>query len=357
MALVTAYTAFDMINPPIRDWSLQGLPTNTEINIVDGLNTGVYRGDFTYGGFGSVSGELHSFETSFNGALQNKISGLTLDASQVLALIQSGHAEDLYTLALGGADTLVGSAFNDVLAGFDGNDSLRGNGGVDYLYGDAGNDTLVGGLGADHLFGGVGNDVYILGAGDVIVEAGGGGNDTVQSAISYALAANLETLVLTGTAAINGTGNTLSNRITGNSAANVLSGGLGDDTIGAGAGADTLIGGAGRDFLYGGMDAAGDDFVFTARTQSAVGANRDIIYNFTTGADDIDLIGIDANASSGVTNEAFSFNGTTAHANAVWYTVVGANSIVKADVTGDTVADFEIMVIGVTSLSATGFLL
>ncbi len=356
MALVTAYTAFDMINPPIRDWSL-GVFNSTEINIIDGLDTGVYRGNFTYGGFGSVSGELHSFETSFNGVLQNMISGLTLDASQVLALIQSGHAEDLYPLALGGADTLVGSAFGDVLAGFDGDDSLRGNGGVDFLYGDGGNDTFVGGLGADQLFGGSGNDVYILGAGDVIVEAGGGGTDTVQSAISYALAANLETLVLTGAAAINGTGNTLSNRITGNSAANQLSGGLGDDTIGAGAGADTLIGGAGRDLLYGGTDAAGDDFVFTSRTQSAVGANRDIIYNFTTGADDIDLIGIDANASSGATNEAFTFNGTVAHANAVWYTVVGANAIVKADVTGDTVADFEIMVIGVTSLSGTDFLL
>lgn len=356
MALVTAYTAFDMINPPLMDWSLQGY-NSTEIYIADGLNLGVYRGNFTYVPFGTVSGVLNSFETSYNGVLQNKISGLTLDASVVLGLIQSGQAADLYTLALGGTDTLVGSAFADVLDGFGGNDILRGNGGVDYLYGDAGNDSLYGGVGADHLFGGAGNDLYVFGAGDVIVEAVGGGTDTVQSAISNVMAANVENLVLTGTAVINGTGNNLANRITGNAAANVLSGGVGADTIIAGAGADTLIGGAGRDLLYGGTDVAGDDFVFAATVQSAVGATRDVIFNFTAGADDIDLRNIDARASTTAVNDVFLFHGATAQANSVWCTVSGANTIVKADVTGDTVADFEIMVMGVTNLSAGDFLL
>jgi hypothetical protein len=44
----------------------------------------------------------------------------------------------------------------------------------------------------------------------------------VRSSITWTLGANIENLVLTGTAAINGTGNSLANRITGNSAANVL---------------------------------------------------------------------------------------------------------------------------------------
>jgi len=47
-----------------------------------------------------------------------------------------------------------------------------------------------------------------------------------------------ENLVLGGTAAINGTGNALSNQITGNSANNIITGGEG---------ADSLIGGAGKD--------------------------------------------------------------------------------------------------------------
>jgi hypothetical protein len=42
--------------------------------------------------------------------------------------------------------------------------------------------------------------------------------------------------VLTGTAAINGTGNSLNNRITGNAANNVLNGGTGADILAGGLG-------------------------------------------------------------------------------------------------------------------------
>ena len=358
MANVIAYTSFDMENPPIRDWNLQGF-TATQIVIVDGLNTGTYRGNFTYGGFGSVSGQINSFETSFGGNLQNIVSGLALDASQVLALIQSGHAEDLFALALAGNDSLFGSEFNDVLTGFGGADILKGNRGTDYLYGDAGNDILYGGVGPDHLFGGVGDDVYVYGTGDVIVELAGGanGNDRINSSLSVVMADNIEALSLTGNGNINGTGNSSANRIVGNTGANLLSGAVGDDTILAGAGHDTLSGGTGRDLLYGGTDADGDVFLFTTKSDSAVGATRDSIYNFTKGADFIDLTAIDAVASSVGTNETFLFNGTSAHANSVWYVVSGAGVIVKADVTGDLVSDFEVRVNNVISLSATDFYL
>ena len=47
--------------------------------------------------------------------------------------------------------------------------------------------------------------------------------------------------MLTGTSAINGTGNTLNNTLTGNSAANTLSGGTGADTLIGGAGNDTYV--------------------------------------------------------------------------------------------------------------------
>jgi Ca2+-binding RTX toxin-like protein len=58
--------------------------------------------------------------------------------------------------------------------------------------------------------------------------------------------------LLTGTAAINGTGNTLANLLTGNSANNSLNGGAGNDTLTANDGNDTLSGGDGNDTLNGG---------------------------------------------------------------------------------------------------------
>ncbi|MBT9540372.1 calcium-binding protein, partial [Thiobacillus sp.] len=157
------------------------------------------------------------------------------------------------------ADTLVGGSGDGVLMGYAGNDALSGNGG---------NDLLDGGLGADTLVGGVGNDIYVVDdLGDSVSETSTLATeiDTVQSSITYTLGANLESLTLTGTAAVNGTGNALNNMLTGNGAANVLSGGAGADTLTGSAGNDSLIGGAGNDRLDGGVDidsmagGAGDD--------------------------------------------------------------------------------------------------
>ncbi|MCW5662668.1 MAG: hypothetical protein KIT35_02435 [Piscinibacter sp.] len=137
------------------------------------------------------------------------------------------------------------------------NNLIIGNSGVNRLNGGSGNDTLDGGAGADTMIGGTGNDRFIVdNSGDVITEAAGAGTDTVQANRTYVLSANLENLVLTGTAAINGTGNASNNAITGNDGANTLTGGDGNDTLNGGLGADTLIGGAGNDVLV--VNDAGD---------------------------------------------------------------------------------------------------
>ncbi len=105
------------------------------------------------------------------------------------------------------------------------------------LVGNSGANLLDGKAGADTMAGSAGNDVYVVDQdGDVAAEATNEGVDTVFSSVTYGLGVNVEYLVLTGSAAINGIGNDLDNMLTGNSAANVLTGLAGNDTYVIGAG-------------------------------------------------------------------------------------------------------------------------
>ena len=157
------------------------------------------------------------------------------------------NAVDVFALMIvpsggtAGNDIVIGTSGNDVLDGLAGDDVLRGLAGNDTLIGGAGNDLLDGGPGADSMTGGTGSDTYVVNTGDTVVEAANAGTDTVLSNVSHTLAANVELLVLTGTNAINGTGNSLANGITGNAAANVLDGGASADVLAGLDGNDTYL--------------------------------------------------------------------------------------------------------------------
>ncbi len=136
---------------------------------------------------------------------------------------------------------LVGTEDTDYFYGNVTNDTLFGGGGDDILSGGAGNDILDGGTGADRMTGGAGNDLFVVdNISDIVAESAGQGTDTVLSSLTYALGVNLENLTLTGSAAINGTGNSLNNILVGNGAVNVLTGGVGNDTYVVGFG-DTVV--------------------------------------------------------------------------------------------------------------------
>ncbi|TNC99975.1 MAG: serralysin [Rhodocyclaceae bacterium] len=217
-----------------------------------------------------------------------KISIATAGGSYVLAEnVENG------TLVNAVAFNLTGNALDNMLTGNAANNILDGGGGVDTLNGAAGNDTyivdglediitdsagidtvqsaidytlvanlehltltgtavsatgnnlaniLIGNAGNNVLTGGTGNDTYIVqNAGDTISELSTLPTeiDTVLSSVNWTLGDNLEHLTLTGTAAINATGNSKANNLIGNDGANTLDGGAGNDTLKGGKGDDT----------------------------------------------------------------------------------------------------------------------
>ena len=236
--------------------------------------------NLTLTGSGVTNGTGNTLDNVLTGnAANNTLTGDagndTLDGGLGVDSLVGGAGDDIYFVdvatdvvtekANGGMDTVHSAAtwtlannlenltLTGVLAingtGNGADNLLTGNSANNTLTGGAGNDRLDGGAGIDTLVGGAGNDIYVVDvAADVVTEAANAGTDTVLSGVTLTLtSANLEHLTLTGTSAINGTGNALANALTGNTADNVLTGAAGNDTLDGGAGADTLAGGVGND--------------------------------------------------------------------------------------------------------------
>ena len=193
--------------------------------------------------------------------------------------------------------TLIGATGNDSLIGGTGNDYLNGLAGDDYLNGLAGNDSLIGATGNDYLNGGTGNDSLY----------GGAGKD-------------------------------------------FLLGSSGNDLITGGDGTDTMNGGAGS-----------DKFRFPNVTHSRAGISRDIITDFITGVDDIDLSAIDSNLSV-AGNQTFTFIGTGSFTGVgdgeVRYYQLGGDTIIQVDRQGNGIsAEMAVQLTGLINLVAGDFIL
>lgn len=259
--------------------------------------------------------------------------GVSVDAQDIFDASQTATREDDQTLLLqmlAGDDRVTLSAFADKLEAQTGNDLVRAGAGNDTIFGNSGKDTLFGENGADMLYGGFGSDRVLGGYGDDVLNGGDGG-DRLRGE--------------QGNDTVNGEGGR-----------DYVFGGYGNDLVNGGRGSDVLYGGAGRDTLDGSADTDMDTFVFREMQDSANGARRDVVRNFVSTVDKIDLSQLDANSAT-AGDQAFTFGGSFADNNAVWFTVRGSGIVFSADVNGDAVADFSIRIDTATSLVASDIIL
>ena len=270
--------------------TLTGNPANNRLDGGSGSDTMIGgQGDDTY--VVAQTGDVVTEATN---------EGVDLVQSSITYTL-TANVESL-TLVGASAISGTGNALNNILLGNSANNTLTGG---------AGADTLDGGSGTDTMRGGAGDDLYVVAqSSDVVTENANEGVDTVRAAITHTLATNVENLELTGTSALNGTGNTLNNVLTGNTAANTLTGAAGNDTLTGGGGADiySYSSGHGADTINNASgDAAINDLDVTNLTRSQmtfVRSGADLLLNrngvatdsirvknwFTTPTDQLDFV-------------------------------------------------------------------
>jgi trimeric autotransporter adhesin len=223
----------------------------------------------------SASGQNAVF-SSATYVLPTNVNVLTLTG--IANISGTGNAASDTLTAGAGADTLIAGAGTDTLIGSTGNDTFVINSTGDVVQdattassntlqssasyslisnvnsliftgtaalegsANAGNDTLTSNTGADTLVGGAGNDTFVItNAGVVVQDTYISTNNTVQSSVSYSLIADVNTLVLTGTASLKGTGNGGNDLLVSNSGVDTLVGGSGSDTFVIGNTADVIL--------------------------------------------------------------------------------------------------------------------
>lgn len=349
------------------------------------------------GGISSVYGITGNIIIFFSTVIENAMAGSGNDT-----VTGNDVANNLYGGA--GDDEIFGGANNDDLYGGANNDDLYGGNGIDDIYGGTFNDAIYGGFGADNLyggsgidqlhgddsnddiFGGDGNDDIYGGANDDVLRGGGGADDfyggTGTDTVSYD--SSTSRLIMDLQNPTNGfgdgdgdtfdsieffEGSDWNDQLRGDSTSNDFSGGArtdrlygrgGDDILDGEGGADAIYGNSGVDVMTGGDDTLRDRFIYFNLSESGVGTgNRDIITDFTSGEDRIEISRFDAQTDVGG-NNAFSFIGSgqfSGTSGELRYQKYGSWTLVAADVDGDGVADWELRLEGVMDLTASDFLL
>ena len=294
--------------------------------------------DTLYGGDGKDALYVDGDSLGYGGAGRDTLSGrnggnaLYGGADNDLLTTRGGDrlfgdaGDDRLVVTDAGGAELHGGAGNDALvvdvsASYPGSSQLYGDDGDDLLTGDTTQERLDGGRGTDEMRGGLGDDTYVVDRPeDVIIELANQGADTVEVRYSYILGADLENLLLTGTADANGWGNAAANMLTGNDADNRLNG-LG--------GGDTMAGGKGNDIYV--VNHAGDQIV-ESNAQGSDTALSSIDYTLGTAVEHLTLLGSADRAATGNTGA----NRLTGNAGDNLITGNGGADVLKGNLGADT---------------------
>jgi Ca2+-binding RTX toxin-like protein len=332
-----------------------------------------------FDGFNTSAG---SSTLSSNGSLRFSLTGADLlDGGSGIDTLRGGIGNDVYVvdnaadqieedsaaghdLVKSSVDYILSENVEDLNLTGSANLNGTGNAGQNSLLGNSGSNRLDGGAGRDFMAGGLGDDTYVVdNTGDVTSEVANAGIDTTESSITWTLQANIEHLLLSGTAAINGTGNTLNNLITGNSAANTLNGGTGNDILDGGDGDDVLTdtsgaalfnGGAGNDSLSGGSAAeiylggTGNDTLTTGAGNDVLLFNKgDGLDTLAAGASGQDTLSLGGSASYSEFTFSKSSNDLVLKVGASdqitfkdWYASSPTRSVTTLQVMAEAMADF-----------------
>ena len=295
------------------------------------LNTGLMNLDGTLTSIGHVFAELAGQDRDI---LEGRFLTGTAGADRLVA----SSDEDWAVEALDGDDVVITQA---------GDDTINAGAGDDTIFAGAGNDVINffgTNIGFDAVDGGVGGDRIVALASDTSI-----GLRSIQGVETISAGAfagvrihgsepadvlDFSATDLIRIEQIEGRGG--NDTLTGSVGADTLMGGAGNDVIEGGQGDDVLVGGIGKDLITGGAGA--DQFVFAVEDSRTGGGLRDVITDFTSGTDKLDL------GALNITDFAAQFSIQTIGSGLIAY--------VDTDHDGIDYADFALQLTGVSSLAA-----